>query len=170
MKISDIRIFPVGGAKLKAFVSIIIDGCFIISDIKVIEGNKGLFLSMPSKKRKNGTFKDIAHPLNSETREMMEKAVVEKYEEVMAEMDVAPSELPSADEAEESVDIESPSPDPAPTAPEPIAAPAIDVDSLASPPQVPEAPPVPEETPAPPEAPVTPEEPVPPPVPREDLF
>jgi stage V sporulation protein G len=84
MKITDIRIFPVDEPKLKAFVSIIFDHCFIISDIKVIEGNNGLFLSMPSKKRRDGTFKDIAHPLNSETRKMMEDSVIEAYKDVIA--------------------------------------------------------------------------------------
>ena len=81
MKITDIRIFPVDEPKLKAFVSIIFDHCFIISDIKIIEGNNGLFLSMPSKKRRDGTFKDIAHPLNSETRKMLEDAVISAYKE-----------------------------------------------------------------------------------------
>ncbi|MEW5764596.1 MAG: septation regulator SpoVG [Acidobacteriota bacterium] len=81
MKITDIRIFPVDEPKLKAFVSIIFDQSFIVSDIKIIEGNSGLFLSMPSKKRKDGTFKDIAHPLNSETRKMMEDAVIAAYKE-----------------------------------------------------------------------------------------
>jgi len=99
MKITDVRIFPVGGAKLKAFVSIIFENCFIISDIKVIEGNKGLFLSMPSKKRKNGTFKDIAHPLNSETRNYIEDQVINKYTEVMANTD--PSQLMSPSEVDE---------------------------------------------------------------------
>jgi stage V sporulation protein G len=83
MNITDIRIFPVGDAKLKAFVSIIIDHSFLISGIKVIEGNTGLFLSMPSKKRKDGTFKDIAHPLNQETRTWMEKTIIAKYNEVL---------------------------------------------------------------------------------------
>jgi stage V sporulation protein G len=82
MKITDIRIFPVDEPKLKAFVSVIFDHCFIISDIKIIEGNKGLFLSMPSKKRRDGTFKDIAHPLNSDTRKMLEDAVIEAYNEL----------------------------------------------------------------------------------------
>lgn len=81
MKITDIRIFPVDEPKLKAFVSIIFDHSFIVSDIKIIEGTNGLFLSMPSKKRKDGTFKDIAHPLNSETRKMMEDAVIAAYHE-----------------------------------------------------------------------------------------
>ena len=65
--------------KLKAFVSIILDDCFVISDIKIINGPKGLFISMPSKKRKDGTFRDIAHPLNSRTRRMMEGTVLSHY-------------------------------------------------------------------------------------------
>jgi stage V sporulation protein G len=66
---------PVDDDKLKAFVSIILDDCFVISDIKIIHGPKGLFVSMPSKKRKDGTFRDIAHPLNSDTRRMMEEQI-----------------------------------------------------------------------------------------------
>ena len=73
MEITEVRVFPVEDEKLKAFVSIILDNCFVISDIKIINGPKGLFISMPSKKRKDGTFRDIAHPLNSETRKMMEE-------------------------------------------------------------------------------------------------
>ena len=68
MEITEVRVFPVDDEKLKAFVSIILDDCFVISDIKIIHGPKGLFVSMPSKKRKDGTFRDIAHPLNSDTR------------------------------------------------------------------------------------------------------
>lgn len=85
MEITDVRVFPVNEEKLKAFVSIILDDCFVISDIKIINGNSGLFLSMPSKKRKNGSFRDIAHPLNNETRKLIEEKVFEKYNEVMAE-------------------------------------------------------------------------------------
>lgn len=85
MKITDIRIFPVDEPKLKAFVSVIFDHCFIISDIKIIEGNKGLFLSMPSKKRRDGTFKDIAHPLNSDTRKMLEDAVIAAYNDMKSQ-------------------------------------------------------------------------------------
>ena len=72
MEVTDVRVFPVDEEKLKAFVSIIFDDCFVVSDIKIIHGNSGLFISMPSKKRKNGTFRDIAHPLNNETRKMIE--------------------------------------------------------------------------------------------------
>ncbi len=79
MEITEVRVFPVEDEKLKAFVSIIIDNCFVISDIKIINGPKGLFISMPSKKRKDGTFRDIAHPLNSDTRRMMEDKVLNCY-------------------------------------------------------------------------------------------
>lgn len=79
MDITEVRVFPVDDEKLKAFVSIILDDCFVISDIKVIHGPKGLFVSMPSKKRKDGTFRDIAHPLNSDTRRRMEGQILERY-------------------------------------------------------------------------------------------
>jgi stage V sporulation protein G len=84
MEITDVRVFPVDEEKLKAFVSIIIDDCFVISDIKIISGTNGLFISMPSKKRKNGTFRDIAHPLNNETRKRIEDKVLARYREVLA--------------------------------------------------------------------------------------
>jgi stage V sporulation protein G len=85
MEITQIRVFPVAEEKLKAFVSIIFDDCFVVSDIKIILGTNGLFVSMPSKKRKNGTFRDIAHPLNNETRRRIEEAIIKKYREVVAE-------------------------------------------------------------------------------------
>jgi stage V sporulation protein G len=84
MEITDVRVFPVDEEKLKAFVSIIIDGCFVVSDIKIINGASGLFISMPSKKRKDGSFRDIAHPLNSETRRAIEEKVLARYREQMA--------------------------------------------------------------------------------------
>jgi stage V sporulation protein G len=84
MEITDVRVFPVDEEKLKAFVSIIIDDCFVVSDIKVISGTTGLFISMPSKRRKNGTFRDIAHPLNSETRKRIEDKVLARYREAVA--------------------------------------------------------------------------------------
>jgi stage V sporulation protein G len=87
MEITDVRVFPVDEEKLKAFVSIIIDDCFVVSDIKVISGTSGLFISMPSKRRKNGTFRDIAHPLNSETRKRIEDKVLARYREAVAGKD-----------------------------------------------------------------------------------
>ena len=80
MEITDVKVIPVDDEKLKAFVSIVFDHCFVVTDLKVIHGPKGLFVSMPSKKRKNGTFRDIAHPLNSETRERMERRILAEYD------------------------------------------------------------------------------------------
>ena len=83
MEITQVRVFPVEEEKLKAFVSIIIDECFVVSDIKIIQGTNGLFVSMPSKKRKNGTFRDIAHPLNNDTRRRIEERIIAKYRDVV---------------------------------------------------------------------------------------
>lgn len=80
MEISEIKVFPVNEEKLKAYVTIVLDNCFVVRDLKVINGNSGLFVAMPSKKRKDGAFKDIAHPLNNETREMMERKILAAYE------------------------------------------------------------------------------------------
>lgn len=84
MEITEVRIFPIDEAKLKAYVSVIFDDCFIVSDIKIISGANGLFISMPSKKLRDGTFRDIAHPLNNETRRYIEKEVLEKYHNVVS--------------------------------------------------------------------------------------
>jgi stage V sporulation protein G len=78
-------VFPVEEEKLKAYVSIVLDDCFLVSDLKVIQGPNGLFISMPSKRKKNGEFKDVAHPLNRETREMMEKRILGEYQKARAE-------------------------------------------------------------------------------------
>ena len=79
MNITQVKVFPVTEEKLKAYVSIVLDDCFLVSDLKVIQGPNGLFISMPSKRKKNGEFKDVAHPLNRETREMMERRILEEY-------------------------------------------------------------------------------------------
>lgn len=84
MTITEVRIFPVDEDKLKAYVTITLDNCFVIRDLKVIRGGGGLFIAMPAKKRKDGSFKDIAHPLNSETRERMESQIIEEYERELA--------------------------------------------------------------------------------------
>src|SRR3979409_942063 len=80
MEITEVRVFPVNEERLKAYVTITLDACFVVRDLKVINGNTGLFVAMPAKLRKDGTFKDIAHPLNSETRERMEKIILAEYE------------------------------------------------------------------------------------------
>lgn len=86
MVITEVKVFPVNEDRLKAYVSITIDGCFVVRDLKIIEGTGGLFVAMPSKKRKDGQFKDIAHPLNQETREMIENTVFEAYENELKSM------------------------------------------------------------------------------------
>ena len=82
MNITQVKVFPVSEEKLKAYVSIVLDDCFLVSDLKVIQGPNGLFISMPSKRKKNGEFKDIAHPLNRETRERMERRILDEYDKV----------------------------------------------------------------------------------------
>ena len=92
MNITQVKVFPVTEEKLKAYVSIVLDDCFLVSDLKVIQGPNGLFISMPSKRKKNGEFKDVAHPLNRETRERMEKRILEEYDRVRT---AAPVDVPS---------------------------------------------------------------------------
>ena len=79
MEITEVKVFPANEGKLKGYATIVIEGCFIIRDLKIIKGEKGLFVSMPSRRKKDGTFKDIAHPLNAETRTMVEQRVIEEY-------------------------------------------------------------------------------------------
>lgn len=85
MNITDVRIRPTEKAdsKMRALASITLDGEFVIHDIKVIESDKGLFIAMPSKKDGNGEFKDIAHPINTATRQYMQQTIIAKYEEVI---------------------------------------------------------------------------------------
>ncbi len=93
MKITEVKIFPVNEDRLKAYVSITLDACFVIRDLKVIQGPNGLFVAMPSKKRKDGQFRDIAHPLNQETRKMIEDAVFEAFENELKSMGESLSNL-----------------------------------------------------------------------------
>jgi stage V sporulation protein G len=108
MEITDVKVIPVDDEKLKAFVSIVFDQCFVVTDIKVIHGPKGLFVSMPSKKRKDGTFKDIAHPLNNQMRQYLEDKVLSVYRQQVAhqQAQAAPATAPAAGPA--------PGPPPAP--------------------------------------------------------
>jgi stage V sporulation protein G len=80
MEITEIKVFPVDEEKLKAFVSIVLDQCFMVNDIKVIQGRDGFFISMPSRRKRNGRFKDVAHPLNNETRRMIEDQILAEYQ------------------------------------------------------------------------------------------
>ena len=90
MNITDVRVRKVEKeGKMKAVVSITIDEEFVVHDIKVIEGEKGLFIAMPSRKATDGEYRDIAHPINSDTRERIQRLILDKYEELMAEDAVA---------------------------------------------------------------------------------
>jgi stage V sporulation protein G len=80
MDITDVKIFPVEEEKLKAYVTITLDDCFVVRDLKVIQGTSGLFVAMPAKKRKDGTYKDIAHPLNTDMRARMERVILDQYD------------------------------------------------------------------------------------------
>lgn len=86
MDITEVKVFPVNEERLKAYVTITFDNCFVVRDLKIINGNNGLFVAMPSKKRKDGQFKDVCHPLNNETREMIENKVFEAYEAEVKKM------------------------------------------------------------------------------------
>jgi len=79
MEITEIKVFPVDEEKLKAYITIVLDNCFVVRDLKIISGATGLFVAMPSKRRKDGTFKDIAHPLDQTTRGKMEKKILDAY-------------------------------------------------------------------------------------------
>jgi stage V sporulation protein G len=99
MEITDVKVIPVDDEKLKAFVSIVFDHCFVVTDIKVINGPKGLFVSMPSKKRKDGTFKDIAHPLNNQMRQYLEEKVLGVYKQQVSTGAPTPPSAPSGQAA-----------------------------------------------------------------------
>ena len=89
MKIDDIRIREVRNTdgKLKAVVSITIDDCFVVHDIKIVERDDGYAIAMPSRKTTDGKYKDIAHPLNSETRELLQSVILTRYREFLKETD-----------------------------------------------------------------------------------
>ena len=89
MNITDVRVRKVTKeGKMKAVVSIPIDDEFVVHDIKVIEGEKGLFIAMPSRKATDGEYRDIAHPINSNTRERIQRTILERYEQALLEGDV----------------------------------------------------------------------------------
>ena len=83
MNITEVRIRKISAeGKMKAIVSVTFENQFVVHDIKVIEGQNGLFIAMPSRKTPDGEFKDIAHPINTETREQIQKAILDEYEKV----------------------------------------------------------------------------------------
>ncbi len=87
MKISDVRIRLIDqeAGKLKAVASLVIDGCFAVHDIKIVDGEGGEFIAMPSRKTPDGDYKDIVHPINSETRELFKNTIIEAYKRALSE-------------------------------------------------------------------------------------
>lgn len=86
MQITDVRVRKITKeGKMRAIVSMTLDNAFVVHDIKVIEGERGLFIAMPSKKATDGEYRDIAHPINSEARDSMQKIILECYEKAMSE-------------------------------------------------------------------------------------
>lgn len=86
MQVTDVRIRKISKeGKMKAVVSITLDDEFVIHDIKVIEGEKGLFIAMPSRRSTDGEYRDIAHPINSDTREKVQKIILDRYLAVLEE-------------------------------------------------------------------------------------
>jgi stage V sporulation protein G len=85
MKVTEVRVSPSkGGGKIRAFASIVIDDCFIVNDVRVVEGREGqLFVTMPARKTRNGQMRDIAHPLNSDTREAIEQRVLSEFDQAV---------------------------------------------------------------------------------------
>ena len=81
MKITSVNVRKVEkeGSRMKGIASVLIDDCFEIHDIRIIEGDNGLFIAMPSRKTANGGYRDIAHPINPETRALFEEAILEAY-------------------------------------------------------------------------------------------
>ena len=90
MQITDIRVRKITKeGKMKAVVSVTFDEIFVVHDIKVIEGEKGLFIAMPSRRSGDGEYRDIAHPINAEMRQVVEDAVLKAYHETVAQLEVA---------------------------------------------------------------------------------
>lgn len=86
MQITDVRVRKVSKeGKMKAIVSITLDNEFVVHDIKVIEGEKGMFIAMPSRKAADGEYRDIAHPINSDTRDKIQNIILAKYESTLLE-------------------------------------------------------------------------------------
>lgn len=101
MQITDVRIRKISNdGKMKAIVSVTFDNEFVVHDIKVIDGQNGLFIAMPSRKTPDGEFKDIAHPINTETREKIQNSILEEYEKAKIASDVEETEQ-VAEEVEE---------------------------------------------------------------------
>ena len=85
MEITEIKVFPANEGRLKGYATMVFDGCFIVRDMKIIKSDNGYFVSMPSRRKKDGSFKDIVHPLNAETRKLIEESIIEEYKKIVNE-------------------------------------------------------------------------------------
>ncbi|HEY5560918.1 MAG TPA: septation regulator SpoVG [Clostridiaceae bacterium] len=107
MEITDVRVRKIAAeGKMKAIVSVTFDNEFVVHDIKVIEGQNGLFIAMPSRKTPDGEFKDIAHPINTQTREKIQKYILDEYEKVRSDEPVAIPVVQAVVETVAEVDVE----------------------------------------------------------------
>lgn len=100
MEITEIRVYPKNEEKLKAFVMVTFDNAFVVRNIKVIQGKQGLFIAMPSRKMRDGSYKDIAHPINNEMRKIIEEKVLAAYQEKMKQ----PSAYSSTEPTDENLE------------------------------------------------------------------
>ena len=99
MQITDIRVRVVSkDSKMKALVSVTFDDAFVVHDIKVIEGEKGLFIAMPSKKTPSGEYRDVAHPINGSMRAMLQEAILEQFQQALLELPEEQDEDPVGDD------------------------------------------------------------------------
>jgi stage V sporulation protein G len=106
MKVTEVRISPAKGGKVRAFASVVFDDCFIVNDLRVVEGREGqVFVTMPARKTRNGQMRDIAHPLNGETREQIEQRVLEEYESARQNRIVAERGNRRSEESEQSTSV-----------------------------------------------------------------
>ncbi len=101
MEITEVRLTLRDEPKLKAFANVTFDDAFVVRGIKIIEGDKGLFVAMPSKKGKDGVYRDIAHPVTNEMRKRIESAVLAKYEKALAGVESPPAKRESKEEVKE---------------------------------------------------------------------
>jgi stage V sporulation protein G len=89
MKITEVRVFPKGEEKLKAYAAVTFDDVFVVHNLRIVKGDKGLMVCMPSRKKNDGTFKDIAHPITNEFRHELEQIVLGAYEEKLKSVPIA---------------------------------------------------------------------------------
>ncbi|MFA5858810.1 MAG: septation regulator SpoVG [Elusimicrobiota bacterium] len=94
MEITEVRVVPRNEEKLKAFVTITFDNVFVIRDVKVVQGNKGLIVCMPAKKRNDGTYQDVAHPITQDMRDTITQRILKEYEEALKDFDNIGNRIP----------------------------------------------------------------------------